>query len=150
MAIRDDEELERLAGLQLRESLVKGLRISEHLQASLRSNHIARSISATDALTRPDLFSCKYHEQCSELEGESHFLYSLKQTPNEHEQRVLGMTRTIPHHGLSGSFSTIKLSSEAYKPQQNWPVSKPIIQRRYYARNSIQSKTHCKAPPSTR
>lgn len=145
MAIRDDEELERLAGLQLRESLVKGLRISEHLQASLRSNHIARSISATDALTRPDLFSCKYHEQCSELEGGS---YSLKQTPNDHEQRVLGMTRTIPHHGLSGSFSTIKLS-EPYKPQQNWPLSKPILQKRYYSRNSIQSKTHCKPPAIT-
>ena len=145
MAIRDDEELERLAGLQLRESLVKGLRISEHLQASLKSNHIARSISATDALTRPDLFTCKYHEHYSDLEAS----HTLKQTPSEHEQRILGMTRTIPHPGLSGSFSTIKLSSEPYRPQQNWPASKPILQKRYYARNSIQSKTHCK-PPSIR
>lgn len=34
-AIREDEELERLAGMQLRDSLVRGLGVTEQLQASL-------------------------------------------------------------------------------------------------------------------
>ena len=53
-AIRDEEELERLAGLQLRDSLVRGLGVSEQLQAVLDTDPTPSTTRAPSALSIKD------------------------------------------------------------------------------------------------
>ena len=48
--IRDDEELERLAAMQLRDSLVRGLGVSEHLHASLKDESTQRITTPSSVL----------------------------------------------------------------------------------------------------
>lgn len=157
MAIRDEEELERLAGLQLRDSLVRGLKVSEQLQASLKGGVCpAHSACSVDSAPQPtDLFACRYHtNQEQNPEGAC----SVKHHASyEYEQRMLGMTRTTPLHNLPGSVSSVQLNHESStllhssKAQLNhWSNSKPNLHRRYHARNSVQSTsaTFCKPSPS--
>ncbi len=156
LAIRDEEELERLAGLQLRDSLVRGLGVSEHLQASLKGGVCpAYSASSVDS-AKSDLFTCRYH--LNQEHNPEAIKHHLSHTPSEYEQRVLGMTRTTPLHNLPlpESLSTAPESCTLLQPPKpqlnNWPNSKPNLhslhRRCYHTHNSMQSSSAPQYKPS--
>ena len=153
MAIRDEEELERLAGLQLRDSLVRGLKVSEQIQASLKGGlHPSYSTSSVDAALNPtksSMFACRYHLN-QEQNPDATCSIKHHYTPSEYEQRMLGMTRATPLHSLPGSMSAVKLDQDSLHPSKahpngHWSISKPNLHKRYHARTSIQSSsvTYC-------
>lgn len=141
LSIRDEEELERLAGLQLRDSLVRGLRVSEQLQASLKCGVCpANSNSSVQSTaTKSDLFSCRYHTQTLEPSKTS-----------DYEQRVLGLTRATPLHLLPGSMKRSSNESSASTSTLNvthtnhWPATKPNLPRRHHAAHHSTSGAQCK------
>lgn len=157
--IRDDEELERLAGMQLRDSLVRGLGVSNQLHASLRigSGHVARSISYTDMPThhappKPTLFTSRFQHQAPG-EGGSYASLSLKQqlTPAD-EERTIGQAKDTPIHSFTGPVSTVKIDTECssvHNPQHNhWPHPKPCVHHRYHARRHAHNSTTIPSKPS--
>lgn len=149
--------MERLAGLQLRDSLVRGLKVSEQFQASLKGGVcLAHSTSSVDSAlhaAKPNLFACKYHVN-QEQNPDAQCSIMHHHTPSEHEQRMLGMTRATPLHSLPGSLSAVKLNQEpspflhSSKAQMNhWSNSKPNLHKRYNAHSSFQT-SYCN-PSST-
>lgn len=149
--IREEDELERLAGMQLRDSLVRGLGVSDQLQASLNTGtrcHLTQSTSFTDPCHQqatPNLFTSRYLVSHEQTTGMSHSVPVTHHTPIDHEQRLLGTTKTTPLHTLPGTVSMVKLNectplTQNTKPQQNhWSTSKHTLHKRYQARNSIQN-----------
>lgn len=135
-----------MAGLQLRDSLVRGLKVSEQFQASLKCGlHPSYSTSSVDTALNPtksSMFACRYHLN-QEQNPDATCSIKHHYTPSEYEQRILGMTRATPLHSLPGSVSAAKLNQDStHSSNYCWSNSKPNLHKRYQARPSIQS-THC-------
>lgn len=143
LAIMEEEELERLAGLQLRDSLVRGLKVSEQFQASMKGGvHQAHSVDSVPLplqATTSDLFTCRYH---------THQERSPTECPAKPEQRMLGMTRTTPLHSLPGSLSTSSFLHSSKAQLNHWSNSKPNLHKRHQARSSILTTTIAQCNPS--
>ena len=135
LSIREEEELERLAGLQLRDSLVRGLRVSEQLQASLGICPTNSNSSVQSTATKSDLFSCRYHTQTLD-----------PSKVIDYEQRALGLTRATPLHHLPGSMKRSSNESSASTSTLNlthanhWPPTKPHLPRHHLAKPSSHSR----------
>ncbi len=121
LVIRDEEELERLAGLQLRDNLIRGLGVSEHLHAIIDtgagdsdpSRAVSRfqahrpDSSASMAGTRPtSVFVTHTHYHDSGVRTS----YSHSSLPPEHP--IPFITDTTPHHALPGH-THMRLSAQS-------------------------------------
>lgn len=154
--IREEDELERLAGMQLRDSLVRGLGLSDQLQVTLKNGFCSHFIQSEAGAQPPksNLFTCRYHLDHEQNPGAAttSSLSVKHHTPSEHEQRLLGMARATPLHSLPGTLSTVKMneSSALGQPQQqnHWPTSKHTLHQRRQAHTSVQSLSATYYKPS--
>ena len=110
LRISDEEELERLAGLHLRDSLVRGLGVSEQLQVSLDQMSSSRPPSEMPSAPVPQLhpqagpmfFTHIVHNECSDSGvDESHSNSSLYSESNL-LLSVTNSTDSTPLHSLPG------------------------------------------------
>ena len=104
--IKDEEELERLASLQLRDSLVRGLGVSEQLQAALDSETTPNDTRAPSVISRESSAAPKslfftnsfYHHRDSCIDMST----SGSSLPTDHQYTVgshstSSTTATQPH-----------------------------------------------------
>ncbi len=145
--IRDEEELERLAGLQLRDSLVRSLGVSEQLHAVVDTATTASDSDASRALsrshthgprpvstasvagTRPGsvfLMHTVYHDSGVGSSFSQSFL------PAEHSNPVT--SDTTPHHSLPGY-----TSSHLHKSLGRTPGGTSDTAAAYFARSGYRN-----------
>lgn len=143
LAIREEEELERLAGLRLRDSLVRGLMVSDQLQASIKKGCCAQP-GMDSAPQQPNIFTtnCKYFQEAGQgiAMGIASSVPIAHHTPCDYEQRLVETTKTTPLHALPGNLSTVKINDSPLLQHQHghW---KQNLQRRQQAHTSTQTNS---------
>ena len=104
--IRDEEELQRLAGLQLRDNLVRGLGVSEQLQVALETSERPGSSAAP---AQPQFFThTVYHDSGVDV---SYRRTSLPPDQGSHPPPDPHTTLTTPLHTLPGSTRLLPIRS---------------------------------------
>ena len=107
LLISDEEELERLASLQLRDSLVRGLGVSEQLQVTLEQTGSTSRPPSTMAPPPPPMFFTHVvrrdlREDSTAGVAASHSSSSLL-SDNNILTSVTNSTETTPQHSLPGA-----------------------------------------------
>ena len=148
-SIRDEDELERLAGLQLRDSLVRGMGVSEQLKAVLEYDAAAITYN-----TREPLIISRGSSAVSKA-----ILYSNHSYPHDSgiEDSVSGVSLPPDHdssyvpessHSLLGSTLLNSLpGSNYFQPDQNSKLSYSGLLKRHY-RQSIHAAHHSSSTPT--
>ena len=131
--IRDDEELQRLAGLQLRDSLVRGLGVSEQLQSILDDRDSERADTAMS--TRPQSTNSNPAKSLfftNTVFHDSGVGTSLSHSsfPSEHSH-TYGTTDSTLLHTLPGSTSSHYPQRRAYGPGSKFQMKHPSLSGGY-------------------
>ena len=114
--IQEEEELERLAGLQLRESLVRGMGVSEQVRVALESQPSSRAVTPSGPPVRAN---------CESAENPHYFTQTYlhqdlpEHLPSSHSAHLLpGHTLNWPPRGGPNGSTVINRGVPEYRLQQ--------------------------------